>query len=236
MKRNSGRLAVVTGANRGIGLEICRQLARTGATVVLTARGAEKGNAACASLEKQGLQVLLHQLDVTELNSIQNLLAFVKKEFARLDILVNNAGIYLDRDKLALNVELDLIRKTMETNVYGPLRLSQTFIPLMRQNHYGRIVNVSSSMGALSGMEPGSPAYRISKTCLNALTRILAEEVKGSNILVNSVSPGWVQTDMGGPQATRAVAEGAETAVWLATLPDDGPTGGFFRDKKPIAW
>ena len=152
-------------------------------------------------------------------------------------MLVNNAGVLLDpRGSRFLDSKLDTYRDTLETNFFGPLQLAQAVVPLMKANRYGRIVNLSSGMGQLDEMGSGTPAYRISKTALNALTRILAAEFRGSNILVNSMCPGWVKTGMGGDHAPITAAQGADTAVWLATLPNEGPTGGFFRARKPIAW
>ncbi len=235
------KLAVVTGANRGLGLETCRQLAAMGWSVILTSRDRSKGQAATDALRAQNLDVTFHPLDVTDAAGIRQLAEFVAAEYDRLDALVNNAGVFLDpigdSDPSASSVfraDLDTLRATMETNLYGPLQLCQALIPLMQGE--GRVVNVSSGMGQLSDMNGGCPGYRFSKTALNALTRILADELQGTRIKVNSVCPGWVRTDMGGPNATRPVEEGAETIVWLATLPADGPSGGFFRDKQSIPW
>ena len=231
------RLAVVTGGNRGIGYEICRQLARKGLRVLLTSRDAEKGRAAQKKLEKEGLDVLHHQLDVANPASVAALAGCIESEYARVDVLVNNAGISVDkRSTSVLREKEETFRVTLETNFYGPLRMCQALVPLMQKNHYGRVVNLSSGFGQLDDMGDGTPAYRVSKTALNALTRMVAKAVEGDNILVNSMCPGWVRTDMGGAGAPRTVEQGAETAVWLAMLPHDGPTGGFFRDKKPIPW
>ncbi|MFN2308587.1 MAG: SDR family oxidoreductase [Gammaproteobacteria bacterium] len=235
------RIAVVTGANRGLGLETCRQLARGGLSVVLTSRDPDKGRSAAEALRGTGLDVRHHPLDVTDLQSIQRLAAFIESEFGRLDVLVNNAGVFLDPldapdpgAASVLRADLDVVRRSMETNVYGPLQLCQVLVPLMQGR--GRIVNLSSGMGQLSEMNGCCPGYRLSKVALNALTRILADELQTTRIKVNSVCPGWVRTDMGGPHAERPVEQGAETIVWLATLPEDGPSGGFFRDRKPIPW
>lgn len=238
------KVAVITGANRGLGLALSRQLAAQGILVVLTSRDKHKGLVICKELTKEELMVRYHPLDVDHAASIAQLKDFVVKEFGRCDILVNNAGIFPDAayakadDPRAnvLHVELDTIKQTMQTNVYGPLLMCQAFLPLMRQNGYGRIINVSSGLGQLSEMGKGFPSYRLSKTAINALTRMIAAEVDGENILVNSVCPGWCRTDMGGPEATRSVEQGVETMAWLATLPDGGPTGKFFRDKEEIAW
>jgi len=230
------RIAVVTGANRGIGCEICRQLAKKGARVVLTARDEAKGRAATEELVGQGLEVLFHPLDVNDDPSVRALAAYLRDELHGVDILVNNAGVFLDQKRGGLDVPMAVVRETLETNLLGAWRLSQVLIPQMRQHGYGRIVNVSSGLGAMSEMAGGYSAYRISETALNALTRILADELRGTNILVNAMCPGWVKTDMGGPNATVPVEKGADTAAWLATLPDGGPSGGFFRDRRLISW
>ena len=229
------RIAVVTGANRGIGFEICRQLAQRGdIRVVLTSREEAKGKAAASKL---GEGVDFRRLDVTSERSVTALADDIADTYKRCDILVNNAGVMLDpRGSRVLDSRIGTWRDTLETNLIGPLALVQALASLMRKNRYGRIVNISSGQGQLSDMGAGTPAYRVSKTALNALTRTLAAELKGSGILVNSMCPGWVKTDMGGSSAPRTVEQGADTAVWLATLPDDGPSGGFFRDRKPIAW
>lgn len=238
-----GRVAVVSGANRGIGLEICRQLARQGMLVLMTSRDEIKGRAACDALQREELTVRYHPLDVDHPSSVEALARFVEKTFGRCDVLVNNAGIFPDAVNASsemfpsvFQARAETITRAMTTNVYGPLLLCQALVPLMRRHHYGRIVNMSSGMGQLTGMNGGYPAYRISKTALNALTRILSEELLEENILVNSMCPGWVRTDMGGPEATRTVEEGADTALWLATLPDDGPRGTFFRDRTERPW
>ena len=239
---NHGKIAIVTGANRGIGFETVRQLALIGVKVILTARDEKKGLQAYEILKKQTSNVFFHQLDVTDHDGIKKLYDFVQEEFGRLDILINNAAVCIDKDKDAMNVDIETFRKTIETNLYGPLLLCQTFIPLMKKNNYGRIVNVSSGMGQLKsfvdmGEKPVScSAYRISKTALNSLTRILSHDVQDYNILVNSVNPGWVKTEMGGPDATRSIEEGTDTIVWLVTLPDDGPTGYFFEDRQIVEW
>ncbi len=241
--KNNRPVAVITGANRGLGLETARQMAKRDFRVILTSRHAGKGEIAVEKLLAEGLEVLFQPLDVASENSVAELGAFIHSRCGRVDVLINNAGVFLDSHGSedsggagVLTASLDTLAATLKTNLYGPLLLAQELVPLMKQQRYGRIVNVSSGMGQLSDMEGKSPAYRISKTALNALTRILAAETQGYNILVNSVCPGWVRTDMGGPNAERTVEQGASGIVWAATLPDDGPNGGFFRDGQPISW
>jgi NAD(P)-dependent dehydrogenase (short-subunit alcohol dehydrogenase family) len=230
---DNGRIALVSGGNRGIGLEVCRQLAERGYTVVMGSRDEEKGHVAAERLEGD---VIPHQLDVSDAGSVDRMAAFLEEEVGRLDILVNNAAISNDEGQRGVDADLDRVRESLEANLFGAWRLCEIAIPLMRRNGYGRIVNVSTGLAALEDMGGGSPGYRVSKTALNALTRILASELRGSGILVNAVNPGWVQTDMGGSGATRPVEEGAEALVWAATLPNNGPTGGFFRDRHPVPW
>jgi NAD(P)-dependent dehydrogenase (short-subunit alcohol dehydrogenase family) len=202
--------------------------------VVIGSRDPGRGEEAAREL---GPNVASHQLDVTDEQSIARTVAFIAADFGRLDVLVNNAGIIGGGwSTNAVDADLDEVRRTLETNLFGAWRLTEEALPLMRKNGYGRIVNISSGMGQLSDMGGHSPGYRVSKTGLNVLTRMLTAELGEENILVNSVCPGWVRTDMGTQAARRSVEEGAETPVWLATLPDDGPRGGFFRDRKLIPW
>jgi NAD(P)-dependent dehydrogenase (short-subunit alcohol dehydrogenase family) len=232
-------VALVTGANRGIGFEACRQLARDGFLVILTSRRRQEGLQAVEELAAEGRTVQYANLDVTRPHHIFRLQEFVIRELGRLDVLVNNAGIYLDEGSGVLEVPQGIFERTMNVNFYGPLHLTRAFLPLMKRQNYGRIINVSSSAGSLTVMGVGdysAPAYMVSKAALNALTRLTAAEVKGYNIKVNSMCPGWVRTDMGGPEAPRSPAKGAESIIWLATLPASGPSGGFFRDKKRIPW
>jgi NAD(P)-dependent dehydrogenase (short-subunit alcohol dehydrogenase family) len=230
------RIALVTGGNRGIGLELCRQLGQLHIRVLLGSRDLAKGVAAAAELKANGLPVEPRQLDVANVQSIRECMNWIRRDIGRLDILVNNAGIMVEDDDADALEELELVRDTMQTNVYGPLLLSRLAVPIMKTRRYGRIVNLSSGMGSLSEMGAGYIAYRMSKAGINVVTRVLAAETEGMGILVNSVDPGWVRTAMGGRGATRSVEKGAETPLWLATLADDGPTGGFFRDRRAIAW
>lgn len=238
------RVALVTGGNRGIGLEVCRQLGRQGYSVLLGSRDLAKGKAAADQLSSEGLNVSPLKLDVTSESDVVAAYNFVIGAFGRLDVLVNNAGVLLDPPRhppdaegaSIFNAKLDTIRGSLEANTFGALRLAQKFVPLMVKNGYGRMVNLSSGMGQLSDMNGGWPGYRISKVALNAVTRIFADETKGTNVLINSVCPGWVRTAMGGQEAELTPAEGADTIVWLATLPEGGPTGGFFREREQIEW
>lgn len=229
-------VALVTGANRGMGLETCRALAQRGYQVILTSRDQQLGQQAAQPFVQQGLSVTSFALDVTNEGSIQHLQRVLEERFGGVDVLVNNAAIYPDKGRSVLEVEPETFRATMETNFYGPLLLCQAWVPGMITRGYGRVVNVSSRAGQLSAMGDFAPAYSASKAALNALTRIVADAARGSNVLVNAVDPGWVRTRMGGPAASRSVEQGTDTIVWLATLPDGGPTGGFFHDRQPIPW
>jgi NAD(P)-dependent dehydrogenase (short-subunit alcohol dehydrogenase family) len=238
------RVALVTGANRGIGLEIARQLADLGLRVIIGARDLARGEAAAEALQNDRREIHSQMLDVTQAHTIQSAIGQIVDQFGRLDILVNNAGIMIDAETTILELDLTLFQNTLETNALGPLLLSQACIPHMRANDYGRIVNISSTLGSLTDIASPdsayavvlSPAYRLSKALLNGLTALLAKDLRDTNILVNSACPGWVRTRLGGDQAPLMPAQGAETPVWLATLPDDGPRGGFFREKRPIPW
>ena len=229
------RVALVSGSNRGLGREIARQLAELGHHVVVTGRDDDGASAAAAALADGGrLSVQAEQLDLTDEESVKRLADRLRTDPGRLDVLVNNGGVEGEWTSTVATASLDDAHRTMETNLFGAWRLTQALLPLLRESRSARIVNVSSGSGQLSDMNGGQPAYRLSKAALNALTRVLSQEERG--ILVNAMCPGWVRTDMGGADAPRSVAEGADTAVWLATLSDDGPTGGFFRDREPIPW
>lgn len=264
---------LVTGGNRGIGLETCRQLDALGHTVILGSRDFEKG---VKAVEKSNNRMIVKQLDVTDGQSIRSVCDFVKSEFGRLDVLINNAGIIaaspehkkslLRQAKGALEehipgvrnltsriipalqnagmiskhgdvtgISLNEVDQVMETNLYGPWRMIQVFLPLLEQSDNGRIINISSGMGELDRLAGDYAAYRMSKAGLNALTIMFARELERKHICVNAMCPGWVKTDMGGPNATRPVSQGADTAVWLASEPKI-PTGKFFRDRAEIRW
>lgn len=229
------KIALVTVANRGLGFETCKQLSQLGLKVILTARNQIKGERAAKDLTEQDLDVVFCKLDVSDKEDIANIYNAIEKKFSRLDVLVNNAAILYDSYQSTINADLDIVSQALKTNLYGPWLLCQAFIPLMRRNNYGRIANVSSGAGSLQYMNGGAPAYGISKVALNALTRKLASELAGSNILVNSVDPGWVATDMGG-KGGRPVEEGAKGIVWACLLPNNGPNGGFFYDRQTEPW
>ncbi len=225
-------VAVVTGANRGIGLELCRQLADEGYQVVLGSRDLGRGRQAAAGLGRPGIEVV--QLDVADDASVKAAAAWVRQRFGRCDVLVNNAAVDYDTDARASAADLDRVHRALETNLFGAWRTSLAFLPLLRLSQHPRIVNVSSEAGSLTRMGAGPPAYQVSKAALNALTRTLAGELRRERILVNAICPGWTATDMGG--GGRPVSEGAASVMWAVRLPDTGPTGGFFRDGKPLDW
>jgi NAD(P)-dependent dehydrogenase (short-subunit alcohol dehydrogenase family) len=222
-------VSLVTGGNRGIGREVCRQLAGRGHDVVLTARSADAAVSAARAVSAEPLQ-----LDVTEPASVAAAARWVANRHGRLDVLVNNAAITYDTWQRAVDADLAVVREAAETNLYGPWLMVQEFLPLLRASGHARIVNVSSEAASLASMGSGTPAYTASKVGLSALTRMLAAELRGDRILVNAVCPGWTDTDMG--PGGRPVAAGAASVMWAALLPDDGPTGGFYRDGQPLPW
>ena len=228
------RVALVTGANRGIGLEVSRQLARLDYRVVMTGRDRTQiENAARALADDRVVPVTM---DVTDRAGIVRAHRQIAEQVGIVDVLVNNAAILLHESSDVLAIPTDDYRRTFDTNVFGVIQACQVLVPPMAKQGFGRVVNVSSGAGQLSHMSTYAPAYSMSKAALNAFTRILAETYRGDGVLVNCVDPGWVRTDMGGSSAPRSVEEGADTIVWLATLPDSGPTGGFFHDRKRIDW
>ncbi len=224
-------LAVVTGANRGIGRELVRRLAARGWTVVLAARDGARGREAARGLAGA---VVVRPLDVAEDASVTAFGAWLRAEHGRLDVLINNAGIHYDTGQRPLDADLAVVREALEVNLLGAWRTAQALAPLMARG--GRIVNVSSGAGSFGETTgAGTPAYAISKAALDMLTVKLAAELRGRGVLVNAVCPGWVATDMGGPGG-RPVAQGAASVLWAVDLPEDGPTGGFFRDGRRIPW
>lgn len=241
---NSRRIALVTGANKGIGFEIARQLARRGDTVLLGARNEERGREAEAKLKAESFDVHFVHLNVEDAASHQTAAKFVEEKFGKLDVLVNNAGVALDASFKASNVPQDLLRKTFDTNFFGVVAVTQTFLPPLKKSAAGRIVNVSSGLGSLT--QHGDPtwefyevkplAYNSSKTALNAFTVMLAHELKDTKIKVNSADPGFTSTDLNEHRGYRTVEQGASVIVELATLPDDGATGGYFDDNGIVPW
>jgi len=262
MKRHPNKVAIVTGSDRGIGFEVCRQLWTRDIQVVLTSPDKTKGEAAAAELRQTGAEIAYHMLDLLNKRHIKALQEFVLKKFGGVAILVNNAGVMLDagRSKIEgllahrlkkipkrvgfgeapgiLEVDIDIVRATLDVNTLGALRMCQAFVPGMMRTGYGRVVNVSSSLGQLDGMsdEDKVPAYQMSKAALNAVTLMVAEAARDTNVAVNSVCPGWTRTDIGGAEAPQSIEEAAKTIIWLATKPSSNPTGGFFRNKRRIHW
>jgi NAD(P)-dependent dehydrogenase (short-subunit alcohol dehydrogenase family) len=231
-------VAVVTGANRGLGMAAAEGLARRGYAVVLTARSLAKAETVADYLNDLGLDVIPMLADVSRPATLEPVGQFVDEKFGRIDALVNNAGIFPESDAecSVFDSPYELIEKAFRVNTLGAVATARVFVPLMKRRRQGCIVNVSSGMAGLTEMNGGNPAYRFSKVALNALTRILADELQNTQIRVNSVCPGWVRTDMGGAGAKRSIEEGVAGILWAATLPPDGPTGGFFRDGNPIPW
>jgi NAD(P)-dependent dehydrogenase (short-subunit alcohol dehydrogenase family) len=231
-------IALVTGAGRGIGREVARQLAERGHVVILTARDGEKAAAAARELaDETAGTVIPQQLDVADPASIEAMATALADDPGRLDVLVNNAGVVIDGGVAGTDPDFGAIQATLDTNFFGAYRVTVALLPLLRDSAHPRIVNVSSGMGGVAEMGGWVPGYRVSKAALNAMTRILATELGDERVLVNSACPGFVASDMGAQWgASKSVPDGAAGIVWLATLPDDGPTGGFFRDGKPVAF
>lgn len=234
------KVAVVTGASRGLGYASAVALAQRGYRVIFAMRKPEAFQSKLAELIKRDLDVLVMSLDTSKSESIDAFFKKLQQEVGHCDVLVNNAGIFIDNEDGShqdfLKTKRSTVEKTFATNTIGPMLLIQKFLPAMMAEDYGRIVNVSSGMGQLSEMSPAYAAYRMSKTALNALTALVAAQTKGTDVLVNSICPGWVRTDMGGPHASRTIDQGIKGIVWAATLPKDGPNGGFYRDSEKLAW
>jgi len=240
------KVALITGANKGLGLETARQLGKQGITVLMGARDLAKGEAAAADLKKDGIDARAVKLDVNDPADYAAVAKAIEKDFGRLDILVNNAGLLLDSRKgnETSTTSAEVLRKTFDTNFFAVVALTQALLPLVRKSEAGRIVNLSSILGSLTlhatkgsyVYDAKTFAYDASKAALNAFTIHLAHELQGTKIKVNSAHPGWVKTDMGGEGAVLEIEEGGKTSVQLATLPEDGPTGGYFHMGKSIAW
>lgn len=237
-------IVLVTGSSHGIGLEVCRQLAQAGMSVILTARDLTKAEVAAQQLAKEGLSLQSHALNVTQDESVHTLATFLEQEFGRLDVLVNNAAAYVDWSEMPTTADLEASHAVLETNIYGAWRTIQILLPLIRKSQHGRIVNVSSGAGSHGDQQFGLTtnhgsvaSYGISKAALNALTSKFAAELEGSGILVNAVCPGLTATAPGmEAMGAGPVERGASSVVWAVTLPDNGPTGGFFRYGEPLPW
>jgi NAD(P)-dependent dehydrogenase (short-subunit alcohol dehydrogenase family) len=241
----ASKVVLITGANKGIGLETGRQLGRLGMTVLLGSRDEARGAVAAESLRKEGLDARAIALEVTDDASIRDAAAMIEREFGRLDVLVNNAGVFAEPwDSTPTKLTLKDLRRTFDVNFFGMVAVTQTLLPLIRKGDAGRIVNLTSILGSLGEhRDPNSGVfgmltlgYNASKAAVNMFTIQLAHELRETNIKVNAAHPGWVKTDMGGPQAPLEVIEGAKTSVWLATLPADGPTGGFYHLQVHMRW
>ena len=229
------KIAVVSGANRGLGKEVVRQLAELDYAVVLTSR-TEAGRSVATEMRDAGRKVSFHQLDVGDGQSIAELVEYLREAHGTVDVLVNNAGIHYDTFQDTLTADFSIVEEAFRVNTLGPWRLTKALYPILRKGGGGRVVNVSSSSGSFVNSWPGTPAYAITKAGLNMLTVKMAVDMADAGILVNAVCPGWVRTEMGGEEAPLSVAEGARGIVWAATLPDGGPTGGFFQHGEPVPW
>jgi NAD(P)-dependent dehydrogenase (short-subunit alcohol dehydrogenase family) len=235
------RVVLVTGANRGIGREVIHQVVAAGDVGLLSARNVEQARTE-ADLEEQvasvagsGGRVEVVPLDVADPVSVERAARQVDGRHGRVDAIINNAAIHYDTWQGGLDADLDVVTDAFQTNVLGAWRVTQAFLPLLRRSAHPRVVNVSSQAGSLASMGAGTPAYSVTKAALNALTRVLAAELRTDRVLVNAVCPGWTATDMGG-RGGRPVRDGAASVMWAVDLPDDGPTGGFFRDGRPLPW
>jgi NAD(P)-dependent dehydrogenase (short-subunit alcohol dehydrogenase family) len=236
MNQRNEKIALVTGANRGIGREIAGQLALRGFRVFIGARDAEGAKRVVAEIQARGGQAVFLPLDVSDSASIRAAAGEFANHASHLDVLMNNAGIYPDRGVNILTVSRELLTRTFQTNTFGPVEVTQAFLPWLRESEAARVVNISSGYGQLEGLSPDVPSYCLSKLALNGVTLMLSKALRQDKIAVNAVCPGWVRTEMGGPNADRSVEEGADTAVWLASEAPHHLTGRFFRDRKEIPW
>jgi NAD(P)-dependent dehydrogenase (short-subunit alcohol dehydrogenase family) len=235
-KKPGGKIALITGANKGIGLETASQLAGRGWQVLVGARNRQAGKAAAAGINKRGGAASFLELDVASPESIRRAAAVFAEQFDHLDVLINNAGIYPDEGLNILTISRRQLVDTFQTNTFGPVMVVQAFLPYLRKAKASRIINLSSGYGQLESLTPDVPSYCLSKLTLNGVTLMLSQALRGDGIAVNSMSPGWVRTDMGGANAPRSVEQGADTAVWLASDAPQKLTGKFFQDRKEIPW
>jgi NAD(P)-dependent dehydrogenase (short-subunit alcohol dehydrogenase family) len=243
---STNKVALITGANKGIGLETARQLARKKITVLLGSRDQTKGEEAAAGLRREGIEVHVLELDVTKPESIRRAAAQVERDFGRLDVLINNAGVMVDdQEKRVSEQTMEVWRRTFETNFFGLIETTQAFLPLLRKSNAGRIVNLSSILGSIAyHATPGSPvydskwsaAYNVSKAAVNAYTVQLAYDLKETKIKVNAAHPGWVKTEMGGEEAPMEIPDGAKTSVELSTIGESGPNGAFLHAGERLPW
>jgi NAD(P)-dependent dehydrogenase (short-subunit alcohol dehydrogenase family) len=235
---DTNRVALVSGGNRGLGLETCRQLAALGYRVYLGSRNLESGAEAASGIGDERVEAV--KLDVTSAADVEALARHIEDGPGRLDVLINNAGIMIDsamgRSGSILDTDIDIVEQSLRINTLAPIRLINAMLPLMKRVDDARIVNISSGLGQLADMGGRLPGYRISKTALNAVTRIFAAELDPAKFRINAVCPGWVRTDMGGDNADLSVAEGVDTVIWLATAADATGSGGYYRERKPIDW
>lgn len=229
-------IVLVTGANRGIGFETAKQLAERGSYIIVAARAESKAQEAAEKIQAHGGQATFLSLDVSSSNSIHQAASQFASITDHLDVLINNAGIYPDEGVSILTLQRRQMIETFQTNTFGPLEVTQAFVPYLRKAVAARVINVSSGYGQLDGLSPTVPSYCLSKLALNGLTIMLAQALQSDHIAVNSMCPGWVRTEMGGPNATRSVPEGADTAVWLAGEASHELTGKFFRNREEIPW
>ncbi len=234
--QDTKRIALITGSNRGIGLEAARQLARRGFHVIITSRDEGKGQAAAESIWKAGGKATALPLDVSSSESIRKAACLFEALSDRLDVLINNAGVYPDEGPSVLGLPREQLLKTFQTNAFGALEATQAFLPYLRRSAGARVINVSSGYGQLDGITDGEPSYCLSKLALNGLTIMLAQALRADKIAVNAMCPGWVRTDMGGPSASLSVEQGADTAVWLADEATHKLTGKFFRNRQEAPW
>jgi len=238
------KIALITGGNKGLGFEIGRQLGKLGMTILLGARDKKRGQAAADKLKTEGIDAHLLIIDVTHEPSADRAAEFIEQEYGRLDILVNNAGIMEEKTFKPSTIAHDILHDVFDTNFFGVVTVTQAMLPVLKKSDAGRVVNISSSLGSLTlQADPAGPfgdfkflGYDASKAALNAATIHFAHELRDTPIKVNSACPGWVKTDLGGAEAPGTVEQGADTPVWLATLPADGPSGGFFNSRKPVPW